>query len=144
MRDPHESPQKCSLVPLRGTVGIEFLTYDARRRVYATGRILLHPEGSDFTPSDRGLPLLVIDSSWRRRPKLLASVDGIAERRRLPPLVTAYPRKSKTFADPAQGLASVEALYAALALLGEVHPELLLHYHWRDEFLRLNSALLPA
>lgn len=141
LRDPHESPQKCSLIPLRGTPGLDFHTYDSRRRLDATGRILLHPEGSDFTSADRGLPLLVVDSSWRRLPKLLACVDGVVERRRLPALVTAYPRKSKTFADPAQGLASVEALYAALVLLGETHPELLAHYRWRDDFLRLNPVL---
>ncbi len=35
----------------------------------------------------------------------------------------------------------MEALYAALALLGEVHPELLAAYHWREEFLRANPTL---
>jgi pre-rRNA-processing protein TSR3 len=144
LRDPHESPQKCSLIPLRGTPGLEFHTYDARRRLDASGRILLHPEGTDITAADRGSALLVVDSSWRRLPKLLACIDGIGERRRLPPLASAYPRKSKTFADPTQGLASVEALYAVLALLGEVHPELLAHYHWREEFLRLNPTLPRA
>jgi pre-rRNA-processing protein TSR3 len=141
LRDPHESPQKCSLIPLRGTAGIEFLTYDARRRVDAGGRILLHPDGDEITSADRGKPLFVVDSSWRRLPKLLACIDGIVERRRLPALHTAYPRKSKTFQDPAQGLASVEALYAALFLLGEPHGELLSHYRWREEFLRLNPSL---
>src|SRR5436190_18948323 len=84
LRDPHESPQKCSLIPLRGTPGLEFHTYDSRRRLDATGRILLHPDGTDFQPSDRGSLLLVVDSSWRRLPKLLASIDGIGQRRRLP------------------------------------------------------------
>ena len=78
---------------------------------------------------------------WLRLPKLLACVDGASERRRLPELVTAYPRKSKTFADPAQGLASIEALYATLVLLGEVHPELLAHYYWRADFLARNPSL---
>ncbi|MDZ4774917.1 MAG: DUF367 domain-containing protein [Planctomycetota bacterium] len=144
LRDPHESPQKCSLIPLRGTPGIEFLTYDARRRVDVSGRVLLHPDGDEITPADRGKPLFLIDSSWRRLPKLLACVDGASERRRLPELVTAYPRKSKTFADPTRGLASIEALYAMLALLGEVHPELLAHYHWRAEFLESNARYLSG
>lgn len=144
LRDPHESPQKCSLMPLRGTSGIEFVTYEFGRRVDARGRILLHPDGAEITAEDRGQPLLVVDSSWRRLDKLLAVVDGAPERRRLPPLVTAYPRKSKTFADPARGLASVEALYAMLALLGEVRPELLASYRWKDEFLRLNPGVPRA
>jgi len=63
-------------------------------------------------------------------------------RRRLPALTTAYPRKSLITPDPERGLASVEALYAALALLGDEHPELLAQYRWRDEFLRANAALL--
>lgn len=141
LRDPHESIQKCSLTPLRGTAGVHFVSYEGGRRLDAGTRVLLHPEGSDITEADRGKPLFLIDSSWRRLPKLLACVDGALERRRLPPLVTAYPRKSKQNTDPAQGLASIEALYAALALLGEVHPELLASYHWKDEFLRLNPSL---
>ena len=57
------------------------------------------------------------------------------------PLVTAYPRRSRLFADPAQGLASVEALYAALAILGRPRPELLEGYRWASEFLRANPEL---
>ena len=90
-----------------------------------------------------GLPLLVLDSSWRRLPKLAATVDGAPVRRRLPPLVTAYPRKSRDFEDPGEGLASVEALYAALVLLGHGGVEHLLeHYRWREEFLAANREAL--
>ncbi|MBL8857860.1 MAG: hypothetical protein JNL28_05080 [Planctomycetes bacterium] len=141
LRDPRESLQKCSLTPLRGMAGIEFVTYEGGRRLDAGRRILLHPDGSDFTAADRGKPLLLIDCAWRKLPKLLATVDGELEHRRLPQLETAYPRRSKQDTDPDQGLASVEALYAALVLLGEVHPELLASYHWRDAFLRQNPGL---
>lgn len=141
LRDPHESPKKCSLHPLRGMSGIRFVSYDGRARLDGSGRVLLHPDGEEITAADRGRPLLVLDSSWRRLPKLLATVDGAPALRRLPPLVTAYPRRSKTFADPATGLASVEALFAALTLLGSPAPELLAHYPWREEFLRLNPVL---
>ena len=48
---------------------------------------------------------------------------------------TAYPRRSKLTADPAPGLASVEALYAARRLLGDDDPSLLDGYHWRAAFL---------
>jgi pre-rRNA-processing protein TSR3 len=121
--------------------GVQFVTYRADRRIAAGERILLHPEGELLSRADAGRGLLVIDCAWRKVDQLLATVDGDPPRRRLPPLVTAYPRKSKVFEDPAQGLASIEALYAALALLGEPTPRLLAHYRWAEEFLRLNPVL---
>lgn len=143
VRDPKESVKKCSLVPLRGTEGVEFVAYDAGRTVDGGGRVLLDPEGELIGEGDRGLPLLVLDSSWRRLPKLRATVTGEVLPRRLPPLVTAYPRRSKDFEDPSEGLASVEALYAALRLLGhEDIDHLLADYRWRDEFLGLNRGVL--
>jgi len=141
LRDPRESPAKCSLTPLRGLPGITFVEYHGGRRLDAGRRILLSPEGTELGPADRGLDLLLVDCSWRRVPKLVATLDGELLPRRLPPLVTAYPRRSKTFPDPALGLASVEALYAAVLLLGEPRPELLAHYRWREAFLAANPSL---
>ena len=37
--------------------------------------------------------------------------------------------------DPPQGLASIEALYVAMKVLGFDDPSLLDGYHWKDEFL---------
>ncbi len=141
LRDPRESAKKCSLTPLHGLAGVTFVTYRADRRVAAGARILLHPEGELLSPADRGRGLFLVDCAWRKVDQLLATVDGDPPRRRLPPLASAYPRKSKVFEDPAQGLASVEALYAALALLGEPAPELFAEYRWADEFLRRNPSL---
>ena len=53
---------------------------------------------------------------------------------------TAYPRVSKVFDDPQQGLASIEALYLAKRLLGDDDASLLDGYHWREEFLRQFDA----
>ncbi|MFT7077507.1 MAG: pre-rRNA-processing protein TSR3 [Planctomycetota bacterium] len=145
VRDPRESPKKCSLIPLRGTAGIEFVAYEGDRMVDATGRVLLDPEGELISEADRGLPLLVLDSSWRRLPKLAKTITGDPVRRRLPPLVTAYPRRSKGFEDPSEGLASVEALYAALLLLGATDIEYLLDdYLWKTEFLDRNRDALKV
>lgn len=142
LRDPRESVKKCSLTPIRGLEGIRFVSFDRDRRVEAGARVLLHPDGLEIGDADRGKPLLLLDCAWRRVPQLLACVDGELAPRKLPPLVTAYPRKSKTFEDPERGLASIEALYAALALLGDARPELLASYRWKDEFLRANAAAL--
>lgn len=146
LRDPRESVKKCSLIPLRGTPGVEFVAYDGDRTLEAGGRVLLDPEGELISEADRGLPLLVLDSSWRRLPKLAKTVTGEPVRRRLPPLVTAYPRRSKGFEDPSEGLASVEALYAALVLLGHKDIDYLLDdYLWKQEFLERNAeALRPS
>lgn len=143
VRDPRESVRKCSLTPLRGMAGIEFRTYHPERRIAAGQRLLLHPDGELLSVADAGRPLLLVDCAWRRLPQLLATIDGEFIHRRLPPLLTAYPRKSTQFEDPASGLASVEALYAALAILGEARGELLAQYHWREQFLALNPSV-PA
>jgi len=74
-------------------------------------------------------------------PQVLRTLEGELALRRLPPLESAYPRRSKLFEDPAGGLASVEALYAALAILGEPRPELLDGYRWRERFLAANPGL---
>ncbi len=143
LRDPRESPKKCSLIPLRGTPGVEFAEYRADRSLDAGGRVLLDPAAEPISAGDRGLPLLILDSSWRRLPKLSATVTGEPRRRRLPPLKTAYPRRSRDFEDPSEGLASVEALYAALVLLGHEGVEYLLDdYRWKDPFLELNAEAL--
>jgi pre-rRNA-processing protein TSR3 len=141
LRDGRESKAKCSLTPIVGLPGVRVVLYHPERRVEAGGRILLHPEGDELGPLDRGRDLLLIDCSWRRVPKLLATVDGPLLARRLPPLASAYPRRSKTFRDPAQGLASIEALYAATVILGEPRPELLEGYCWREPFLTANPGL---
>jgi pre-rRNA-processing protein TSR3 len=52
---------------------------------------------------------------------------------------TAYPRISKLGTDPENGLASVEALVVAYHILGRPTEGLLDHYHWAEEFLRLNQ-----
>lgn len=143
LRDPRESVKKCSLTPLRGMDGVRFIDWK-RDRTYEVGaRLYLHPDGDELTAADRdlGLDLLLIDCSWRRVRQLLGSVEGELVPRRLPPLQTAYPRVSRVFEDPDGGLASIEALYAAAAIMGLEKPEWLEAYRWKDEFLERNPQL---
>lgn len=141
MHDPREPAKKCSLTPLRGMPGVRFVSARGGQRVDAGRRIWLHPEGEELSQADRGVGLLLVDCTWRRLPKLSACIDGELFRRRLPNLVTAYPRRSKLTPDPEHGLASVEALYAATALLNGPRPELLARYRWAAEFLAANPEL---
>lgn len=141
MHDPREPANKCSLTPLRGMTGVCFVPLGAGKRVDVGRRIWLDPDGEELGPADRGIGLLLIDCTWRRVSKLSKRIDGELFRRRLPKLVTAYPRHSKLAPDPEHGLASVEALYAATVLLDAPRPELLARYHWASDFLAANPEL---
>ncbi len=136
IRHPKERLAKCTLRPLHGRAEIAFLKAGPAFRFDATGFLLLAVDAVELTAADAGPPLLLLDSTWRYLPRLLACLDGVSVRRALPRAVrTAYPRASKAFADPADGLASVEALYAAKRILGEDDATLLDAYPWRDAFL---------
>ena len=114
---------------LRGKPGLRF---------DATGFLLLAVDAPPLSTADQGAPLLLLDSTWRRLTQLEECVIGAPIRRSIPGGIrTAYPRVSKVFDDPADGLASVEALYVARKLLGDDDPELLAGYHWQQEFLEL-------
>jgi len=141
VHDPREPAKKCSLTPLRGMPGVRFVPLRSGQRADAGRRLWLHPDGDELTTADSGIGILLVDCTWRRLPKLSACLDGELLKRRLPPLVTAYPRRSKLTPDPEHGLASVEALYAATALLDRPHPELLAQYRWAALFLAANPRL---
>ena len=143
LRDPRESWRRCSLAPLRGMEGVRFVAYKPEIELEADGRVLLEPEAPVLERGETARGLLLLDSSWRRLPKLRAAVRGEVVARSLPRLQTAYPRKSRTFPDPEVGLASIEALFAARALLGDWDPELLEGYPFAEGFFAANPGLKP-
>ncbi|MGK0154006.1 MAG: pre-rRNA-processing protein TSR3 [Neolewinella sp.] len=138
IRHPKERISKCSLRFLHDRPEMTFLRGKPDLRFDATGFILLAVDAPPLSLADQGHPLLLLDSTWRWLPQLNACVTGEPIKRSIPgDLHTAYPRVSKTFEDPAGGLASIEALYVARKLLGDDDPELLHGYHWTDEFLAI-------
>lgn len=142
-----ESPKKCSLTPLRGREEwpIRWIHCSIGDEVDVGAVTLLHPDGEPLSPADADRPLLLIDSSWRDLPRVLRGVRGDMRLRSLPKgMQTAYPRKSNWFEDPETGLASIEALHAACALLGQRDDRLLEGYYWADAYLEANAGLLPA
>jgi pre-rRNA-processing protein TSR3 len=136
IRHPKEKIAKCSLRFLHERPEMTFLRGRPGWQFDATGFLLLAVDAPPLSPADAGHPLLLLDSTWRWLPQLLACVAGAPIRRSIPGgIQTAYPRVSKVFEDPAAGLASIEALYLARKLLGDDDPGLLEGYRWRDEFL---------
>ena len=137
IRHPKEKKSKCSLQPLFEREDIIFHEARSGFKFDATGYILLQVDAPVLSEVDVDLPLLLLDSTWRLLPQLVATLTGFPTPRSLPPwLKTAYPRISKISPDPVRGLASVEALYAARLLAGRPVEGLLDHYYWKAPFLR--------
>ena len=73
-----ESPRKCSLTPIRGRsdLGITWHHCNLGDDVEVGEVVLLHPDGEPLSVQDSSLPLLLVDSSWRDLPRMLATVKG--------------------------------------------------------------------
>jgi len=137
IRHPKEKIRKCSLRFLHERPEMTFLRGNPGFVFDASGFTLLAVDAEPLSTKDNERPLLLLDSTWRWLPQLLACVSGEPIRRSIPGNVrTAYPRISKVFEDPEAGLASIEALYLARKLLGDDDPTLLDGYHWKDQFLQ--------
>lgn len=140
IRHPKERLSKCSLEPLKGRPEITFIKASKDLKFDCTGYILLAIDAPELSIEDAHCPILLLDSTWRLLPELEACLVGVPIRRSLPASVrTAYPRVSKIYLDPHQGLASIEALYLSKYILGENDISLLDAYHWGDEFLKKES-----
>lgn len=137
IRHPKERLSKCSLEPLRARTDLTFYKATKTFTFDADQHILLSVGAPPLSEQDRGLPLLLLDSTWRLLPQLETCLRGEPIRRSFPvTIATAFPRVSKIAEDPHGGLASVEALYLASYFLGVPDESLLAHYHWKDQFLQ--------
>jgi pre-rRNA-processing protein TSR3 len=135
---PKENLRKCSLWPVRYRKDFVFVPYQRGMGLRLDGYVRLPVIGPPLTPEDASCGLVVLDGSWR----WVASME--ADFRDVPPrslqgFRTAYPRVSKLYQDPAEGLASVEAVYIAYRLLRRPTQGLLAHYRWAVEFLESNG-----
>ena len=140
IRHRREKSKKCSVRPLRGLPGFVFGMYPRYGDLDLQNYVRLGIGGPMLGPADRSKGLLVLDSSWRHVTAMERMFEHVPVRS-LPPLKTAFPRISKLGTDPDGGLATVEAVYAALVILGRDTTGVLDHYHWRDRFLELNASL---
>jgi pre-rRNA-processing protein TSR3 len=138
VRHPRERVQKCSVWPLRDRQGLLFLEYPVEEMPDLAGYVRLAVDGPLLSAADAASGLLVLDGSWRWT-EVMTKAFAHVPPRSLAGWKTAYPRVSKMYEDPAEGLATVEALYLAHHILGRSTEGLLDHYRWAEEFLRRNG-----
>ncbi len=115
-----------------------FLEHPVRERPNLEGYIRLAAVGPELSAVDADCGLLLLDGSWRWSETMTRDFLEVPPRS-LHGYLTAYPRRSKLFTDPDNGLATVEALFLAYRILGRSTAGLLDQYRWQSEFLRLNE-----
>ncbi len=142
LRHRRENLKKCSLRGLEGRPDLSFFTYPNDPWPELSSYLLLTLDAPPLTSADRERGLLLLDGTWRLATVMERHCPQI-ERRSLPShFRTAYPRRQTECPHPEQGLASVEALYLSHLILGLSTEGLLDHYHWKEEFLRINRLPL--
>ncbi len=139
IRHPKENKKKCSMRHLVGRENYFFEIASDLFKFDASGYIMLELGAPIISEKHAHLPILMLDSTWHLLARVRKKIYGDFIPVSLPTnLKTAYPRSSKLFTDPSEGLATVEALYAALRLMGTPDESVLDEYQFKDEFLRLN------
>jgi pre-rRNA-processing protein TSR3 len=138
VRSPRENPKKCTIYPLKERADFMFLGYPVDRKPDLSDYIRLAAEGPPLSAADSDRGILLIDASWRWATRMTHEFLSVPPRS-LSGYQTAYPRVSKQGTDPANGLASIEALFLVYHILGRPTEGLLAHYRWAETFLKLNG-----
>jgi pre-rRNA-processing protein TSR3 len=145
IRHRKENLKKCSLSGLEGRKDFIFFRYPLEKPVSLSNYILLTLNAEEeLAANDAGCGLLLLDATWRYAQAMEKALpmDGVVKKRLPHPLITAYPRKQNDCVDPNAGLASIEAIVGAYAVLGRPLQGLLDHYYWKDTFLKKNESFL--
>ncbi len=137
VRHTRENPRKCSVVPLKGRPDILFLNYPLTQKPPLADYVRLAIDGPPLALTDADKGILLLDGSWRWSTPMNRDFAEVPARS-LGGFLTAYPRRSKLGLDPEEGLASIEALFAAYVILGRPTVGLLDQYRWAEQFLHLN------
>ena len=143
--DHGETANKCTIAPLRGRPDFRFFPVFGEGSLGPlSAPILLHHEGICLTRIDRTHSLnklASVDCVWHRLPSILRRLDWVeapAVFAKIPNgFVTAYPRTGK--ADPEGGLATIESIFIAAALLGNWDVTLLSRYYFARAFVERNA-----
>ncbi len=138
---PKERAGKCTVAPLKGREGFVFWKFPHRGPEPLGNYVRLGIGGPLLSAQDAECGLLVLDGTWKYAERMEREFQDLPIRS-LPAWKTAYPRTSKLHQDPAAGLATIEAIYAAFLQLGRSTETLLDDYHWAEEFLAINEELI--
>ena len=136
---PKERRSKCTVEPLRGRPGFVFWKWPRRGPEPLAGYVRLGIDGPELSSQDADRGLLVLDGTWKLASKMEPDFADLPIRRLPGHWRSAYPRVSKLTEDPASGLATIEAIYAAYRILGRDTTGLLDDYYWKEEFLSRNA-----
>ena len=136
---PKEKRSKCSVEPLRSRDGFIFWKWPKRGSESLDGYVRLGIGGPELSPADADRGLLVLDATWKLAAKMEPDFADVPVRGLPAHWKTAYPRVSKLTEDPSDGLATVEAIYAAYIAMNRDTTGLLDEYRWRDDFLKINQ-----
>lgn len=146
IRHRRENLKKCTLRFLTKRPDFSFFSYPLKRIPNLENYVLLSLDASEeLSIDDHPKGLLILDGTWRYAQVMERTIffPLSVKRRCLPSyLQTAYPRRQPDCPEPSAGLASIEALAAAYAILGRGFLELLDQYYWREEFLHKNQLNL--
>lgn len=144
--DSGETPNKCTIAPLQSRA--DFRLYPVKGN-HPLGPlqspILLNHEGECLSVLRKSLTpvagIASIDCIWRRLNTILRRVAApMPVLARIPEgFRTAYPRRSSLESDPEAGLATIEAIFVASALLGNWDASLLANYYFGRKFVNLNA-----
>lgn len=146
--DEGETPNKCTIAPLAYRSDFRLFHVKGNTQLGPlSAPLLLHPDGQCLTklhsPQEDSLMkgIAAIDCVWRRLDLLLKRIQHpVPTFARIPDgFETAYPRKSKKNTDPTQGLATIEAIFIASALLGKWDPTLFSEYYFGRKFVEINA-----
>lgn len=147
--DAGETANKCTIAPLADRADFRLFPTRGEGPIGPLkASVLLHHEGECLTQLKAKLPnvttIASIDCVWRRLPKLAARLswdNGKAPAHGKIPsgFRTAYPRVGLPQHDPEGGLATIEALFVASAVLGNWDSSLLAKYYFGQKFIELNA-----
>lgn len=146
IRHRKENLKKCSLRGLEQRSDFLFLTYPLKVLPDLSEYMLLSMDAPPLTQEDNKKGFIILDGTWRYAAAMEKNLSFplSIERRSLPFLRTAYPRRQEDCPSPDRGLASIEAIFTAYFLLGRDTNGLLDTYHWRTAFLEKNASLFAS
>lgn len=146
IHDIGETANKCTVAPLCKRPDFQFIsTTKSLRLGPLTSSVLLHHEGKCLSLLRAELGpisgIATIDCIWRRLDGLIARIDGtLPILAKIPSgIETAYPRRTFDSTDPTNGLATIEALFVASAILGRWDETLLSEYFFGRRFIEINT-----